>query len=104
MSNWRSIHDASWSFKRDRIFGAGGGTGRYKTAYALNLEGDPFLNGKISADIKIIPGSQIGAGLVCRADDLQTFVAVYIFTAKKADQKYTLLRIAAFKEGAFLPL
>ena len=102
MSNWQGINENTWSCRSDKIFGYGGGTGKYRTSYALDLEGNPFLNGKISSDIKINETSLSGAGLVCRADEMWTYLALYAYTATSTEGKSTVLRIAVFKQGAFL--
>ncbi len=101
MSNWQGINEDTWSCRSDKIFGYGGGTGKYRTSYALDLEGNPFLNGKISTDIKINETSLSGAGLVCRADEMWTYLALYAYTATSTEGKSTMLRIAVFKQGAF---
>jgi hypothetical protein len=97
---WRDINRDSWTFTKRLIVGYGGGIGSYKTSYAINQESGLLLNGKISADLKISNHHSTGAGLICRADDLWSFLAFH--TAPSANGgDFTLARISLFKQGMF---
>lgn len=103
MRYWRDINRDSWTFTRRLIVGYGGGIGEYKTSYAINQEKGIILNGKISADLKILERHSTGAGLICRADNLWNFLAFY--TAPSSDEgNFTTARISLFKQGVFSPI
>lgn len=99
MSNWKDITRDSWSFTSDSVTGYGGGIGSYKTSYTVNLENNSLLNGRISADLRIAKRHLTGAGLICRADDLWTFLAMYVTTSDQKD--FMAMRIGFWKQGMF---
>ncbi|WP_373526076.1 toll/interleukin-1 receptor domain-containing protein [Nostoc sp.] len=100
MRTWRDINKDSWTFTKKLIVGYGGGIGVYKTSYAINQESGFILNGKISADLNISNRHSTGAGLICRADNLWTFLAFHTApSAKEGD--FTSARISLFKQGMF---
>lgn len=103
MSSWRDINKDSWTFTRKKIAGYGGGIGELKTSYAVNLENGLLLNGKISADLRIVEPYLTGAGLICRADGLWTFLAFYTAPNSK-ENRYTVARLGLFKQGLFAPI
>lgn len=100
MSIWKDINKDAWSFTSDMVSGYGGGIGRYQISYAINIGKDIALNGKIAAEIKIDESPLSGAGLVCRADERWTFLALYV-VATKTETPTTSLMIGACKEGIF---
>ncbi len=97
MRKWQDINKDSWSFVGDTIYGDGGGLGDFLTSYAINLEGDKVLNGIVSADIKIVKSPFTGAGLICRADELWTFLAMYV--AKDDEKDFFVMRMGVWKES-----
>jgi hypothetical protein len=97
MRKWQDINKDSWSFVGDSIYGDGGGLGDFLTSYAINLEGDKVLNGVVSADIKIVKSLFTGAGLICRADELWTFLAMYV--AKDDEKDFFVMRMGIWKES-----
>ena len=97
MSKWQDINKDSWSFGGDTIYGDGGGLGDFFTSYAINLEGDKVLNGVVSADLKIVKSPFTGAGLICRADALWTFLAMYV--AKDDEKDFFVMRMGVWKES-----
>ena len=103
MSIWRDINRDSWTFAKKTIVGAGGGVGEYLTSYAVNLDAGAILNGKVSADVRLVDKYGTGAGLVCRADDLWSFLAFYVAPAEESATS-TVARIAAFRYGRLVPV
>jgi len=103
VSKWIDINKDSWTFTRKRITGYGGGIGEYKTSYAINLENSLILNGKISADLKIADCHSTGAGLICRADKLWSFLAFYA-APDTNEGKFTFARLGFFKQGEFFTI
>ena len=103
MTAWRDISKNSWSFARHRVVGLGDGIGEYRTSYAVNLEKGRVLNGKISADLRILDRHAAGAGLICRADDYWSFVAFYTAPSPESDNS-TIVRLSVFKQGIFSPV
>ena len=103
MSEWRDVNKDSWSFTRKVIVGSGGGIGKYRISYALNVANQGILNGKISAEMRLINPHRTGAGLICRADERWSFLMFYTAPAKPGDD-YTIARFGVIKEGVFTPL
>jgi hypothetical protein len=100
MTNWKDIGSGSWNFSNNIVVSnSGGGVGSYETSYALNLASSSFLNGKVSADIKIVKKQFIGTGLVCRADKLWTFLAMYVASYDQTDA--LSMSIGVWKQGIF---
>lgn len=99
MSNWQTFPERSWSPIGQSLSGFGGGVGRYGLSYALKVGRGPLLNGRISARIRMGDLSHAaGAGVICRADSLQSFVALYATTDPDAPNFFSL-RLAAYKFG-----
>ena len=103
MSTWRDINRDAWSFTRKLIVGSGGGIGEYRTAYAVNLTTSPILNGRVAAEIRLSDRHTTGAGLVCRANDLWTFLAFYTAPGE-GEADATVARVGLFKQGVFTTL
>ncbi|HYT43935.1 MAG TPA: toll/interleukin-1 receptor domain-containing protein, partial [Methylomirabilota bacterium] len=100
MGIWKDINKDSWSFASDVVSGYGGGIGRYQISYAINIEKGISLNGRISANLKIDESPLKGVGLVCRADEQWTFLAMYVATIK-TETPATSLMLGVCKEGSF---
>src|SRR6185503_10069661 len=79
--------------------GFGNGEGPYGVAYAIDTNIRPFLNGRVSADIRLAGDRPInGAGVITRANELRSFAAFYVVTDDKTSDLYSV-RLAAFKHG-----
>jgi hypothetical protein len=99
MSNWHSFPNKSWSPIDKILSGFGNGEGAYKSAYAINIDIGSFLNGRVSAYIRIAGDRPInGAGVICRANEMRSFVAFYVVSDDTSPDLYGV-RLAAFKYG-----
>lgn len=102
MSNWHTFPNKAWSpiGASSRVLsGFGDGEGAYKSSYAINVDAGSFLNGRISAYIRIAGDRPInGAGVICRANETRSFVAFYVVTDDTSPDLYSV-RLAAFKYG-----
>jgi TIR domain len=99
MSNWHSFPNKSWSPIGKILSGFGDGEGAYESAYAINVDASSFLNGRISAQIRIAGDRPInGAGIICRANETRSFVAFYVVTDDTSPDLYSV-RMTAFKYG-----
>ncbi|MBW4504475.1 MAG: toll/interleukin-1 receptor domain-containing protein [Scytonema hyalinum WJT4-NPBG1] len=99
MSNWHSFPNKSWSPIGKVLSGFGNGEGAYISAYAINIDIGSFLNGRVSAYIRIAGDRPInGAGVICRANEMRSFVAFYVVTDDTSPDLYGV-RLAAFKYG-----
>ncbi|GAB2862991.1 hypothetical protein GCM10027277_34530 [Pseudoduganella ginsengisoli] len=99
MSNWKSLPTKSWSVTGQTLIGLGASEGPYRTSYAIETGTESFLNGRVSAMIHITSNRSVaGAGLICRANEIRTFVAFYVVTSDIAAGQYHV-HLAAFKEG-----
>ena len=76
--------------------------GDYQVAYATQNE-PVMLNGRVSAQIRLVDRHHTGAGLICRADDMWSFLAFYVAPGQGSEGS-TVARIAAFREGLFVPI
>lgn len=103
MSNWKDVTRNSWSFSRSLIAGYGGGVGKYSTSYAINLEKGQFLNGIVSARIKLPARGMVGGGLICRANEEFSFITFNVAPDSDTDDN-TILRLSYFKQGLFHPV
>jgi hypothetical protein len=102
MSNWRDPSKSNWSFSSRKIIGIGSGIGQYKTAYAVQTS-IILLNGKVEADIKVLdPSRTFAAGLVCRADELWSYIAFYVL--HNPQQNVLCMAIGVSERGTFIPL
>lgn len=102
MSNWHTFPNKTWSPIGDSskvLSGFGDGEGAFKSAYTVNVDAGSFLNGRISAYIRIAGDRPInGAGVICRASETRSFVAFYVVTDDASPDLYSV-RLAAFKYG-----
>jgi hypothetical protein len=99
VSNWRAFPKGSWVPVGRIVSGFGKGEGSYNTAYAIDTGSPPFLNGRISAQIRLARNRPVNAaGLVCRADELRSFAAFYVMSDDGGSDSYSV-RLAAFKHG-----
>jgi hypothetical protein len=99
MSNWQTFPNKSWSSIGKILSGFGDGEGAYKTAYAINIDAGSFLNGRVSAYIRLAGDRPInGAGVICRANEMRSFVAFYVVTDNTSPDLYGV-RLAGFKYG-----
>ncbi|MEO3808993.1 toll/interleukin-1 receptor domain-containing protein [Sphaerisporangium sp. B11E5] len=99
MSTWKTPESRGWSFTERLITGYGAGIGEFGSSYALDTGTGPLLNGRISANLRLIRNRGVGAGLVCRADDSWNFVAFYT-APEEADSPATFARFGVYNEGA----
>ncbi|MGI5212460.1 toll/interleukin-1 receptor domain-containing protein [Plantactinospora sp. CA-290183] len=99
MSDWRVFPERTWSAIGRTMSGSGPGEGPYGLSYAVDTGIGPFLNGRVSARIRLArrSGTQ-AAGLVCRADEHRSLVAYYFVTEPDSPELFAL-RIATFKHG-----
>lgn len=99
MSSWHIFPDKAWSPIGKILSGFGNGEGAYKSAYAIDTDAGLFLNGRVSAYIRIAKDPPIhGAGVICRADEMRSFIAFYVVTDSNSPERYSV-RLAAFKYG-----
>jgi hypothetical protein len=99
MSSWRAFPEGSWSPVQRSMSGFRRGEGRYGLAYAIDTAVGPFLNGRVSASLRIGDRQRAwGGGVICRADTERTFVAFYLTTAPETPELFNV-RLAAFKYG-----
>ncbi|MCA2643482.1 MULTISPECIES: toll/interleukin-1 receptor domain-containing protein [unclassified Microcystis] len=105
MSNWHTFpNKKSWSPIGKILSGYGEGEGAYQSAYAINVDVGSFLNGRVSAYIRIAEDRPInGAGVICRANEMRSFVAFYVVTDDTSPDLYSV-RLAAFKYGKIVSL
>lgn len=103
MSTWKDITKDNWLFSENLIAGYGGGIGRYGTSYAINVENGQFLNGIISAQIKLPSSGVSGGGLICRASEDWSFITFNVAPDSEQSQT-TVLRMSYFKQGIFHPI
>ena len=99
MVNWQTFPNKSWSSIGKILSGFGTGEGAYKTSYAVDTDAGSFLNGRVSAYVRLAGNRPInGAGVICRADEMRSFVAFYVVTDDNYPDLYSV-RLAAFKYG-----
>jgi hypothetical protein len=105
MSNWHTFpNKKSWSPIGKILSGYGEGEGAYQSAYAINVDIGSFLNGRVSAYIRIAEDRPInGAGVICRANEMRSFVTFYVVTDESSPDSYSV-RLAAFKYGKIVSL
>lgn len=105
MSNWHTFpNNKSWSPIGKILSGFGDGEGAYSSAYAINIDTGLFLNGRVSARILLARNRPInGAGIICRANEMRSFVAFYVVTDDTSPDFYSV-RLAAFKYGKIVSL
>lgn len=98
MPTWKPSNAQEWTFSDKLITGHGGGIGEYGSSYALYGGDGLILNGRVSANLRLIRRRGVGAGLVCRADEKWNFVAFHTAPAE-ADSDATFLRFGVYREG-----
>jgi hypothetical protein len=104
MSNWQTFPNKSWSPIGKILSGFGDGEGAYKSAYAINIDAGSFLNGRISAYIRLAGDRPInGAGVICRANEMLSFVTFYVVNDENSPDLYSI-RFAAFKYGKIVSI
>ncbi len=102
MNSWRDISGDAWSFTRNRFVGIGGGVGPHSIAYATKVDEGLFLNGKVEADIRFRKSGWAGVGLVCRADEYWSFLALYILYNPNTDSVFIGLGVC--ERGSLQPI
>ncbi|MGK8525105.1 toll/interleukin-1 receptor domain-containing protein [Nocardia asteroides] len=104
MSTWRSFPERSWSPIGNSVSGFGAGEGPYDLSYAIDVQDAPHLNGRVSARLHLSDARRVqGLGVVCRADDLRSFLAFHI-TTDSSDPALFTVGLAAFKLGRIVSL
>lgn len=105
MSNWQTFPNSkSWSPIGKILSGFGDGEGAYSSAYAINVDTGLFLNGRVSAYIRLAGNPPInGAGVICRANEMRSFVAFYVVTDDTSPDLYSV-HLAAFKYGKIVSI
>jgi hypothetical protein len=105
MSNWKTFpNNKSWSPIGKILSGFGDGEGAYSSSYAINIDTGSFLNGRVSARILLAGNRPInGAGVICRANEMRSFVAFYVVTDDTSPDLYSVY-LAAFKYGKIVSL
>jgi hypothetical protein len=98
MSRWSSFPDGSWSSIGSILSGYSKVSGAYGTAYAIDRTTNAFLNGRVSASIRLADGPVGAGGIVARADDLFSFASLYVITDDEKPENYKL-RFSVFKHG-----
>jgi len=94
---WNTTSSREWTFGDKLITGYGGGIGEYDSSYAF-YTGPKVLNGRISANLRLIRARGVGAGLVCRADESWNFVAFYTAPAEP-NAETTFARFCVYRDG-----
>lgn len=80
MNDWAVFPKNSWIPFPSGIHGTKLGAGQLLASYAVNKTLPTTLNGELSASFEISNWKNLGAaGLVCRADETWSFVALHIF-------------------------
>jgi hypothetical protein len=104
MNNWHAFPDRSWSAIGQSLSGFGRGVGNYGLSYVLDVGREPFLNGRVSARIRLGDTRRVAAaGVVCRADELRSFVALYVTKDVNAPDAFSV-RLAALKFGTIVAM
>jgi hypothetical protein len=107
MSNWQTFPPKTknaWSPIGQILSGFGKGEGAYGIAYATNIDAGSFLNGRVSAYICLGGKPPInGAGIICRADEMLSFVAFHVLNDGTSPDSYSV-RLVAFKYGKIVSL
>lgn len=98
MNTWNTTSPREWTFGNKLITGYGQGIGEYGSSYALEAASGVLLNGRISANLRLIRARGVGAGLVCRADEHWNFVAFYTAPAEAAAES-TFPRFGVYRDG-----
>jgi hypothetical protein len=103
MSNWRAFPEQSWAEVRGSFSGFGRGASPFGLAYVADT-GRSILNGRVTARIRLGRLDRpAGAGVVCRADDLRSLVALYMVSDPEAPGLFSV-RITAFKYGTVVAM
>lgn len=104
MSSWRVFPKGQWTPVGKVLSGFGQGEGAYGAAYAIDISAGQFLNGRVSTYVRLAGGPRInGAGVICRADELHSFIAFCIVTDDVAPDRFSV-RLAGFKHGKLVSL
>jgi len=104
MSRWHAFPERSWSQIGQSLSGFARGAGPYGLSYALDTDRERFLNGRVSARIRLGNLKRpSGAGVVCRADSLRSLVAFYVASDADAPGSFSV-RLAAFKYGTVVAM
>lgn len=98
MNTWNTTSPREWTFGNKLITGYGDGIGEYGSSYALDVSSGVLLNGRITANLRLIRARGVGAGLVCRADDHWNFIAFYTAPAE-ASAESTFVRFGVYHDG-----
>jgi hypothetical protein len=98
VSSWNTADPRNWTFSPQLVTGYGGGIGDYATSYAIDQASGPLLNGRISADLRLVRDRGVGAGLVCRADTDWNFITFYT-APEQADAVESFARFGVYREG-----
>jgi len=98
VNTWNTTSPREWTFGNKLITGYGEGIGEYGSSYALDVGSGVLLNGRISANLRLIRAREVGAGLVCRADDHWNFIAFYTAPAE-ASAESTFARFGVYQDG-----
>lgn len=98
VNTWKAADTRQWTFGDKLITGHGRGLGEYSLSYALNVSSGTLLNGRISANLRLIHRGVVGAGLLCRADEGWNFIAFYT-APDSPDADFTFARFGICSEG-----
>jgi hypothetical protein len=105
MRNWVANPKDSWvTTKIGVVSGKQCGVGEYCASYAINNQFPVSLNGNVKATFKIPDWKNLGAaGLICRADSLWSFIALYIYAPKPGAGEVVPVLIS-YRSGQMIPL
>jgi hypothetical protein len=104
MKAWRAFPKGAWASVGNVLTGFGQGEGSYGLAYAVDTSMQALVNGRVSARIRLAgTGAMEGAGVMCRANDLRSFVGLYVVSVPSKPKHFSL-RLAAFKHGKIVSL
>jgi hypothetical protein len=101
VSTWKPSNSREWTFSDRLITGYGGGIGEYNSSYAVDSGAGVLLNGRVSANLRLIRRHGVGAGLICRADESWSFLAFHT-APETPDSETTFLRFGVYREGVLI--
>ena len=98
MGTWKTSSPEAWTFSKGLIAGYGRGIGDFNSSYAIEEGQGEILNGRVSAQLRLIRRRGVGAGLVCRADRRWNFLSFYT-APEDASSEETFARFGVYEEG-----
>lgn len=103
VGEWRDVTGDSWSFLAGAVLGESKGIGSLRTAYCIYNGMTTFLNGFLTAQIRITEQAPSGAGVILRADEQYSFIAVHVSSSSE-DRSMKLLQVGCMNRGIYHPI